>query len=270
MNASSGHSHRPVIGLTTYLQQASSGVWDTRASFLPAVYLDGVTRAGGIAALLPPQPVDEQIAERVIEGVDGLIITGGRDVDPAYYGHQPHPATDEPAADRDSWEFALLAAALRRRVPILGICRGAQVLNVALGGTLHQHLPDILGHSRHQRGDAVFSTSTVRTVAGSRLAGLIGESAEAQCYHHQGIAELGTGLVVSATGDDVIEAVESPGDDFVVAVQWHPEETLDDLRLFAGVVEAARARATDADGALHRATQRATTRTQSGTERVNP
>lgn len=240
MNASSGHPPRPVIGLTTYLQQANSGVWDTRASFLPAVYLDGVTRAGGIAALLPPQPVDEKIADRVVNGVDGLIITGGRDVDPAYYGHQPHPATDEPATDRDAWEFALLAAALRRGVPILGICRGAQVLNVALGGTLHQHLPDILGHSRHQCGDAVFSTSTVRTVAGSRLAGLIGQSTEAQCYHHQGIAELGAGLVVSATSDDVIEAVERPGDDFVLAVQWHPEETLDDLRLFAGLVEAAR------------------------------
>lgn len=263
MNASSGHSQPPVIGLTTYLQRASSGVWDTRASFLPAVYLDGVTRAGGIAALLPPQPVDGQIADRVIDGVDGLIITGGRDVDPAYYGHPPHPATDEPATDRDAWEFALLSAALRRRVPTLGICRGAQVLNVALGGTLHQHLPDVVGHGRHQRGEAVFSTSTVRTVEGSRLAGLIGQSIEAQCYHHQGIAELGAGLVVSATGDDVIEAVERPGDDFVLAVQWHPEETLDDLRLVAGLVEAARARATDVDGALQRATRRAT-------DRVNP
>lgn len=244
MNASSGQSLRPVIGLTTYLQQASSGVWDTRASFLPGVYLDGVTLAGGIAALLPPQPVDDQIADRVIDGIDGLIVTGGRDVDPAYYGHPPHPATDEPARDRDTWEFALLAAALRRRLPILGICRGAQVLNVALGGTLHQHLPDVLGHDRHQLGDAVFSTSTVRTVAGTRLAGLIGDSTEAKCYHHQGIAELGAGLVVSATSSDVIEAVEKPGDDFILAVQWHPEETLDDLRLFAGIVDAARECAT--------------------------
>ena len=234
-----------MIGLTTYLQRAASGVWDTRASFLPAVYLDGVTRAGGIAALLPPQPVDEQIADRVIDGLDGLIITGGRDVDPAHYGHQPHPATDEPATDRDAWEVALLAAALRRAVPILGICRGAQVLNVALGGTLHQHLPDVVGHSRHQQGNAVFSTSTVRTVPGTRLAGLIGQSVEVQCYHHQGIADLGAGLVVSATDEDsVIEAVERPGDDFVLAVQWHPEETLDDLRVFAGLVEAAREHAT--------------------------
>ena len=131
------------MGLTTYRQQARSGVWDVPASFLPGVYLDGVTNAGGIATLLPPQPVDAGVAERVVAGLDGLIITGGKDIDPAAYGHQPHPATEEPARDRDCWEFALLEAALHRRVPVLGICRGAQVLNVALGGTLHQHLPDV-------------------------------------------------------------------------------------------------------------------------------
>ena len=238
MNASSRRS--PLIGLTTYRQQAQSGVWDVHASFLPGVYLDGVTLSGGVAVLLPPQPVDAGVAERVLDPLDGLIVTGGRDVDPAAYGHQPHPATDEPARDRDAWEFALVDAALRRRMPILGICRGAQVLNVALGGTLHQHLPDVIGHTRHQAGDAVFTTSTVDTVPGSRLAGLIGEAAHAQCYHHQGIAQLGEGLVVSATSDGVIEAVEKPGEHFVLAVQWHPEETLDDLRRFAGLVEAAR------------------------------
>ena len=160
---------------------------------------------------------------------------------------QPHHATtDEPARDRDAWEFALLRGALARRLPVLGICRGAQVLNVALGGTLHQHLPDVFGHDRHQRGNAVFTTSSVRTVAGTRVAALIGESSDAQCYHHQAIAELGDGLIVSATdsGDGVIEAVELAGDAFCVAVQWHPEERLDDLRLFAGVVEAAREHAT--------------------------
>ena len=128
--------------------------------------------AGGIATLLPPQPVDADIAARVLDGIDGLIITGGRDVDPGAYDHQAHPATDSPARDRDGWEFALLQEALRRRMPMLGICRGAQVLNVALGGTLHQHLPDLLGHTGHQLGNAEFSTSAVRTVAGSRLAGV--------------------------------------------------------------------------------------------------
>ena len=125
-------------------------------------------------------------------------------------------------------------------MPVLGICRGAQVLNVALGGTLHQHLPDVIGHTRHQQGNAVFTTSSVRTVPGTRLAALIGESSDAQCYHHQAIDRLGEGLIVSAQdADGVIEAVEMPGENFVLAVQWHPEERLDDLRLFAGVVEAA-------------------------------
>jgi putative glutamine amidotransferase len=229
--------------LTTYLQQAQTGVWDVRASFLPAIYFEGVALAGGISALLPPQPVDDDIADRVLDGLDGLIITGGRDVDPGTYGQDPHPATDEANEDnrrRDAWEFALLRGAIRRGLPVLGICRGAQVVNVALGGTLHQHLPDVLGHTRHQKGGAVFSTSSVHTVPGTRLAALIGESSDAQCYHHQALDRLGAGLIVSAQDDDgVIEAVEIPGDHFLLAVQWHPEERLDDLRLFAALVEAA-------------------------------
>ena len=230
----------PIIGLTTYRQQARSGVWDVHASFLPGVYLDGVTLSGGIATLLPPQPVDAGIADRVVGTLDGLIITGGKDIDPAAYGHEPHPATEKPALDRDAWEFALLEAALRRRMPVLGICRGAQVLNVALGGTLHQHLPDVIGHSGHRAGDAVFATSTVSTVEGSKVRGLVGPTVQAKCYHHQAIDRVAEGLVASATDTDgVIEAVEMPGSGFVVAVQWHPEETLDDLRLFTGLVEAA-------------------------------
>lgn len=237
---------RPVIGMTTYLQQAQTGVWDVQASFLPQIYFEGVTRAGGIALLLPPQPVDGDIVDRVLDRLDGLVITGGPDVDPARYGQQPHPATNAPATQRDAWEFALLESALRRRIPVLGVCRGAQVLNAALGGTLHQHLPDVIGHTHHQKGDAVFGTSAVRTVPRTRLADLIGETSDAQCYHHQAIDRIGDGLVVSARdADGVIEAVELPGDAFVVGVQWHPEETLDDLRLFAAVVEAARTYATE-------------------------
>jgi putative glutamine amidotransferase len=236
---------RPSVGLTTYLQQAQTGVWDVRASFLPAVYVEGVTSAGGIAMLLPPQPVDDAVVDRVLDGLDGLVITGGRDVDPASYGQAPHPSTDEPARDRDAWEFALVRGALARGLPLLGICRGAQVLNVALGGTLHQHLPDVVGHYQHQLGNAVFSTSSIQTVPGTRLAALIGTATDAQCYHHQAIAELGTGLMASAwDSDGVVEAIEIPSDTsqkFVLAVQWHPEERLDDLRLFAGVVEAATA-----------------------------
>jgi putative glutamine amidotransferase len=237
---------RPVLGLTTYLEQAKTGVWDVRAAFLPEFYFQGVLRAGGIATLLPPQPATGDIVRRVLDGLDGLIITGGKDVDPARYGEAPHPNTDEPRHDRDAWEFALLAEALRRRMPVLGICRGAQVLNVALGGTLHQHLPDVLGHTDHRLGNAVFNTSHICTVPGTRLAALIGESSDAQCYHHQAIAELGDGLVVSARDTaGVIEAVEIPGDAFALAVQWHPEERLDDLRLFEAVVESAAAYASD-------------------------
>ena len=237
-----------MLGLTTYLQQAQTGVWDVRASFLPATYVEGVNRAGGIAVLLPPQPIDTDIAERVLAGLDGLIITGGRDVDPASYGQRPHPATDEADAanrERDTLEFALVDGAIRRGLPLLGICRGAQVINVALGGTLHQHLPDVIGHTHHQQGNAVFSTSAVRTVPGTRLAALIGDCSDAQCYHHQAVDRLGDGLIVSAQDTDgVIEAVELPGANFVLAVQWHPEERLDDLRLFSAMVEAATTYAT--------------------------
>jgi putative glutamine amidotransferase len=239
--AGQSSSRPPVIGLTTYLDQAQTGIWDVPASFLPAAYFQGVTGAGGVAMLLPPQPVDSDIAGRVLDSVDGLVITGGKDVDPATYGQAAHPATDEPGWQRDAWEFTLLRAALKRRLPVLGICRGAQVVNVALGGTLHQHLPDVLGHSRHQAGNAVFTTLPVRTVPGTRLAALVGESMDARCYHHQAIAELGGGLIVSAwDADGVVEALELPGDGFVLAVQWHPEESLDDLRLFAAIVDAAR------------------------------
>lgn len=237
---------RPVIGMTTYLQQAQTGVWDVRASFLPQIYFTGVNLAGGIAVLLPPQPVDGDVADRVLDRLDGLVVTGGPDVDPARYGQKMHPQTNEPARERDEWEFALLAGALARGIPVLGVCRGAQVLNTALGGTLHQHLPDVIGHTHHQKGDAIFGTSDVRTVSGTRLSSLIGESSDAQCYHHQAIDRLGEGLVVSARDTDgVIEAVEVPGEAFVLGVQWHPEERLDDLRLFRAVVEAARTYATE-------------------------
>jgi putative glutamine amidotransferase len=232
---------RPVLGLTTYLQQAKTGIWDVHASFLPAIYMEGVNLAGGTAVLLPPQPVD--VVERVLDGLDGVILTGGCDMDPAAYGQQRHPTTDEPVPanrERDAWEIALALGAIRRGIPLLGICRGAQVMNVALGGTLHQHLPDVVGHTRHQQGNAVFTTSVVTTVAGSRLAALIGDTSQVQCYHHQAIDRLGQGLVVSAqAADGVIEAVEIPSSDFVLAVQWHPEERLDDIRLFVAVVDAA-------------------------------
>ncbi|OBJ53185.1 gamma-glutamyl-gamma-aminobutyrate hydrolase [Mycobacterium sp. 1423905.2] len=233
-------ANRPVVGLTSYLEQVRTGIWDIPACYLPADYFEGVVMAGGIAMLLPPQPAEAEIVDRTLDSLDALIITGGYDLDPATYGQQPHPSTDRPRTDRDAWEFALLHAALRRGLPVLGICRGAQVLNVAFGGTLHQHLPEVLGHNGHRAGNGVFTRLPVHTVPGTRLAALIGESVDAPCYHHQAIAQVGEGLVVSATdADGVVEAVEVPGAGFAVAVQWHPEKALDDLRLFAALVDAA-------------------------------
>ncbi|NYJ30442.1 gamma-glutamyl-gamma-aminobutyrate hydrolase family protein [Galbitalea soli] len=232
---------KPVIGLTTYLEQAQTGVWDVPAAFLPKVYFDAVTRAGGIAVLLPPQPVDAGVAGRVLDGLDGLILTGGKDVDPARYGQEPHPTTDAPRLDRDAWEDALITAAIDRGLPFLGICRGAQLLNVALGGTLIQHLPDAVGSTRYNLGGGTFNEVAVAVEPGTTLAGMIGSGVDAKVYHHQAIDRLADGLTVTARSDDgVIEAVELPGVPFGVAVQWHPEETSDDIRLFEGLVEAAR------------------------------
>jgi putative glutamine amidotransferase len=233
----------PVIGLTTYLERAQTGAWDVPASFLPKVYFEAVTMAGGIAVLLPPQPVDAAIANRVIDGLDGLIITGGKDVDPARYGQEPHPTTDEPRLDRDAWEDALLLAAVDRRLPFLGICRGAQVLNVALGGTLHQHLPDVIGSTRYSTGVGTFLVNEITVAPDGVLPQLLRDTPtlDVKSHHHQAIDRVADGLVVTARSDDgTIQAVELESAPFGVAVQWHPEEDADDLRLFAGLVDAAR------------------------------
>ena len=247
---------RPVIGLTTYLEQAQTGVWDVPASFLPKVYFEAVNKAGGIAVLLPPQPVDERVANRVLDGLDGLIITGGKDVDPARYGQERHPATDEPRRDRDAWEDALLTAAIDRGLPFLGICRGAQLLNVALGGTLVQHLPDVLGSTRYNLGKGEFAVNDVAVDPGTKTGGMLGDAIAVKSYHHQAIDELADGLVVSARSDDgTIQAVELPGVAFGVAVQWHPEEdAAEDARLFEGLVDAARQYGAARPEALERST----------------
>ena len=238
----------PLIGVTTYLEQTQTGVWDVPASFLPKAYLDAVTDAGGIAVLLPPQPASREIARTVVSALDGLIVAGGADVDPARYGQPAHPRTGAPRTDRDAWEDALLAEAIATELPFLGICRGAQVLNVALGGTLPQHLPDVVGSDRYQPSPAVFGEGEVTVEPGSRLAALVGTGAGSTAatlrvhyYHHQALDEVADGLTVTARSEDgVIEAVEVDAVPFGLGVQWHPEEDAADRRLFAGLVDAAR------------------------------
>jgi putative glutamine amidotransferase len=226
---------RPVLGLTTYLQQAQTGIWDVHASFLPAIYMEGVNLAGGTAVLLPPQPVDA--ADRVLDGLDGVIITGGRDMDPAGYGQQRHPATDEPVQanrERDAWEIALVRGAIRRGMPVLGICRGAQVVNVALGGTLHQRIfdmPERFNHKRTGRGPMTSDEERygpahpVALTPGGLFARLAGTTEiMVNSLHGQGIDQPAPKLVVEAMAPDgQIEAVSLPGARFVVGVQWHPE-----------------------------------------------
>ena len=242
---------RPIIGLSTYCERIVSDIWDLEAPYLPSSYVDSVTRAGAVALLLPPQPVTEEIARAVVDRLDALVLTGGLDLDPALYGQEPHPETDAPRPDRDAWEEALLAAALERDVPVLGVCRGAQLLNVSLGGTLHQHLPDVVGDRRYQAGGGVFSHVDVEVAPESRLRGLLGEDAVvAQVYHHQAVDRVADGLEVAArTADGTIEALELPGRRFALGVQWHPEEDTADTRLFTGLVAAALAHRAAADDA---------------------
>jgi putative glutamine amidotransferase len=241
---SESHGDRgPVIGLTTYLEQSKQGVWDVRAAFLPQQYFDAVTASGGIVVLLPPQPVPDAAAAAVLDGLDGLILTGGLDVQPELYGAERHPLTDPARPDRDAWELALFRGADERRMPVLASCRGLQLVNVARGGTLYQHLPDDLGTDRYRIGGGVFATNDVAVDEGTRLAELVGtENLRVHSYHHQGIDRLGDGLVASARTDDgLVQAIESDGETYLVGVQWHPEENSEDRRLFEGLVAQASA-----------------------------
>ncbi|MBZ4487446.1 gamma-glutamyl-gamma-aminobutyrate hydrolase family protein [Microbacterium sp. cx-55] len=249
--ASNDSDRVPVVGLSTYLERAKQGVWDVRAAFLPQQYFDAVTASGGAAVLLPPQPNPEPSAETVLDGLDGLILTGGLDVQPELYGAERHPLTDPARADRDAWELALLRGARRRGIPVFGICRGLQLINVAFGGSLHQHLPDDLGTERYRIGGGVFADNTVIVEDGTRLAGLVGAGEYGvHSYHHQGVDRVGEGLTVTARTDDgLVQAFELPGDEYLVAVQWHPEENSADRRLFLGLVAAASAHRAARDAA---------------------
>ncbi|MER6995898.1 gamma-glutamyl-gamma-aminobutyrate hydrolase family protein [Streptomyces sp. NPDC000410] len=223
---------QPLIGVSTYLEdRAAWGVWELPAALLPAGYPRLVQAAGGIAAMLPPDAPGQAAA--VVARLDGLVVAGGPDVEPVRYGAEPDPRTGPPARERDAWELALIDAALASGTPLLGICRGMQLLNVALGGTLVQHMEG------HTEAVGVFGSHPVAPVAGTRYASLVPEPSSVPTYHHQAVDRLGEGLVVSAHAEDgTVEAVELPGPAWVLGVQWHPEMA-DDTRVMGGLVRAA-------------------------------
>jgi putative glutamine amidotransferase len=230
-------SGSPVIGLTTYREEAAWGVWHQSADLLHSRYAQAVSEVGGVPVLLPINPAPGA-AEAVVARLDGLVIAGGADVDPARYGADPHPRTAGWRLDRDAWEFALLDAADAAALPTLGICRGMQVMAVHAGGSLVQHVPDIVGHEEHSPGLDAYGASAVTTEAGSRLAALVGATVTAPCHHHQSVAVAPGFTVVATAADGTTEAMEAPGDRFCLAVQWHPE-TVADIGVLSGLVAAA-------------------------------
>lgn len=232
---------RPLIGLPTYYGRGQYGVWDRDAAFLPSVYVTAVSRAGGRVVLLPPE---QPWSAAELAELDGIVLTGGDDVDPALYGESAHPRTQVPNTRRDSFETTLYRHARQSDIPVLAICRGAQIVNIVHGGTLHQHLPDLTGFGAHEAEvKDEFAVVDVTTVPGTTTSATIGGYVSVRCHHHQAIDRLGDGLNVSGyAADGCIEAFET-ADARMLAVQWHPEETLDDLRLFTELVTAAHDRA---------------------------
>jgi putative glutamine amidotransferase len=227
---------KPVVGITTYLTRAAWGAWDTEAALVPAAYVDAVERAGGVPLLVPPgAAIDE-----TLDVVDGLIFSGGSDLDPELYGAEAHAETAGIVRERDDFELALMQAALGRDLPVLAICRGSQVLNVALGGGLEQHVPDRVGTDAHKETAGVFAEHDVALIPETQLASILGERHDVKSHHHQGFGELGRGLREAARAPDgTLEAVEDPARRFTLGVLWHPEEG-DDMALFEALVEAAR------------------------------
>jgi putative glutamine amidotransferase len=229
---------RPVVGITTYVESARWGAWELDAALIPYAYVQAVERAGARALLVPPSldGVDE-----TLDALDGLLFSGGSDLDPETYGADAHPATNGLRPERDRAELALLEGALARDMPVLAVCRGFQVLNVARGGDLVQHLPDVVGDEKHREVAGSFSDHDVRIEDGSKLGAVLGDSAPVKSSHHQGVGTVGQGLREVAWADDgTVEGLEDPERRFAVGVLWHPEAG-EDTKLFDALVAEAQA-----------------------------
>jgi gamma-glutamyl-gamma-aminobutyrate hydrolase PuuD len=229
---------KPVIGITTYVEDAQWGHWHLEAALIPYDYVRGLERAGARVLLVPP---DDEGVEETLDALDGLLLSGGNDLDPDSYGAEQHPETNGTKPERDRGELALLQAALERDLPVLAVCRGLQVLNVARGGDLVQHLPEQVGHEDHRAVKGVFSDHGVKVDDASRLGSVIGTHLPTvKSHHHQGLGRVGSGLRETAWADDgTVEAVEDPEKRFAVGVLWHPEAG-DDTKLFEALVAEAR------------------------------
>ncbi|WP_354697801.1 Putative glutamine amidotransferase [Paraconexibacter sp. AEG42_29] len=236
---------RPTIGICTSLERARFGAWDDPAALTPYAYITAIQRAGGLALMLPPDPAAVADPDPVLDLLDGLILAGGVDVDPATYGAERAPQTAGCVPERDAFEIALANRALARDLPLLGICRGMQVMNVARGGTLLQHIPDQLGHEGHRRNVGTFAGNdhAVRLQEGSLAERAAGEVRHTTySHHHQAIDRVGEGYVVTGWSalDELPETLELPGHRFALGVQWHPEADETSRVIEAFVVEAAR------------------------------
>ena len=232
----SSNERRPVIGITTYVTPARWSYWETDAALVPVDYVRAVERAGGRPLLVPPS---QEGIEETLDAVDGLIFSGGADIDPDLYGQDPHPETSGVHPDRDRGELALLEAALHRDMPVLAICRGSQMLNIARGGDLVQHLPEVVGDEKHKHTPGTFADHDVTIERGTRLGDLLGGHAPVKSHHHQGFGRIGEGLrVVAQAEDGAIEAVEATDRRFAFGVLWHPEAA-EDRKLFAALVDEA-------------------------------
>lgn len=228
---------RPAVGITTYLTRAAWGAWELEAALVPAAYVRSVERAGGSPLLVPPGASPAETLDRV----DGLIFSGGSDLDPELYNAEAHPQTAGVIRERDDFELRLMRAAMERDVPLLAICRGSQMLNVALGGDLEQHVPDRVGNDMHKETPGVFAEHGVEVLPATRLASILGGHHDVKSHHHQGFGRIGAGLVESARASDgTLEALEDPSRRFALGVLWHPEEG-PDLALFEALVAAAAA-----------------------------